>query len=661
MKRRLALDPSSVALPKGTRVVLTADAPLPGGGFLKRGSVARVIACDHPDYTVQAPDGRAAPAPRTSLTVQSERMADTAVERAWTWDTLADHVILEVVVGSTAWGLAGPTSDEDLRGAFLLPFDLSASLFDPPDELQPAGAEAQYWEVGKLIRAGLRGEANVLEALWTPLVKRATPAGEWLRERRGVFTSKRIHQSFGRYAMSQLQKMQARLTLYDVETAILDHLADRPDAPRQAVVAALTAAGAGDEPTSSDLLLRVTHAWFDRGLIASRRFEDFAARASSDPPPREPWRPKNAYNLLRLLHSAHRWLATGAPMIEVDEPDLRARLLAIKGGQVSLDDVVAEAQALSTGLDAAAAASALPDEPDHVGADALLRDLRDHAARRHLRLPTARPAASSAPNPTARPATVTAPGAAAFARATGLDLVVVGLHGSHAFGFPTATSDLDLKGLFLAPAEALLGLAPPPPTDNRTGTHEGVTLDLTLHEAGHALHLLVRGNGNIAEYLLGCAEVLPGPDPAQAAQRLAELRDLTRASLHRGFLPHYAGFLRQVTLQSQRAPTLKSWLYAFRVGLTGAHLLRTGRLVTDLRDLAPDAGYAYVLDLIAQRQAGDAPDPALADRVLRDLSQLAGALTVAASPLPEACPNRGDIDAWLRWWRTVPVAEDLHP
>ena len=50
-------------------------------------------------------------------------------QRAWSFRQLRDEVICTAVVGSQAWGLAGPDSDEDIRGCFVAPFDAAAGLW----------------------------------------------------------------------------------------------------------------------------------------------------------------------------------------------------------------------------------------------------------------------------------------------------------------------------------------------------------------------------------------------------------------------------------------------------------------------------------------------------------------------------------------------------
>jgi len=122
----------------------------------------------------------------------------------------------------------------------------------------------------------------------------------------------------------------------------------------------------------------------DQGLLDANEFSAlvrFARDKSADLElPRE-LRPKNAYNLVRLLATATRWLREGTPTFAV-EGALRDRLLAIKSGQVLLEDVLAEAEAMAPDLERARDASALPKRPDVARADALLRRIGEELARR---------------------------------------------------------------------------------------------------------------------------------------------------------------------------------------------------------------------------------------------------------------------------------------
>ena len=84
---------------------------------------------------------------------------------------------------------------------------------------------------------------------------------------------------------------------------------------------------------------------------------------------------------MRLIATAARWLREGTPTFEV-EGDLKKRLLAIKAGEVPIDDVLAEAEAMGPQLEAARDASSLPKRPDVPRADALLKRIGEELARR---------------------------------------------------------------------------------------------------------------------------------------------------------------------------------------------------------------------------------------------------------------------------------------
>lgn len=228
-----------------------------------------------------------------------------------------------------------------------------------------------------------------------------------------------------------------------------------------------------------------------------------------------------------------------------------------------------------------------------------------------------------------------------------------GVTGSHDYGFSSPDSDLDLKGLFVAPTRALLGLHRPPESFDRLIDFEGVECDLTLTEVGKALQLLVNGNGNVIERLLSGFQLYPGPE-------LRALQELARAAVSRRFARHYQGFFRGMCREHERSerPRAKTLLYAYRVALTGIHLLRTGELIADLRELAPRLGYPEALALVHIKVAGvekGAVSPEIDARHRAAWPALEADLQAAVehSPLPEAAANEAACEAWLVDLRTA--------
>jgi hypothetical protein len=98
--------------------------------------------------------------------------------------------------------------------------------------------------------------------------------------------------------------------------------------------------------------------------------------------PRE-LRPKNAYNLLRLIDVAIGWLREGTPTFRVRDP-LRSQLLEIKKGNTSLDEVLASAESLMPELEDAHRGTRLPRRPDVRCAHDLLRKIGVEVARRWI-------------------------------------------------------------------------------------------------------------------------------------------------------------------------------------------------------------------------------------------------------------------------------------
>lgn len=222
--------------------------------------------------------------------------------------------------------------------------------------------------------------------------------------------------------------------------------------------------------------------------------------------------------------------------------------------------------------------------------------------------------------------------------------VVVLLSGAHAYGFPSPDSDLDLKGIHVAPTESLLGLHPAKTTIDFTRVVDGVELDYTTNEIGHALAGILSGNGNFIERVLGSTQVVRSP-------WLEELVPLVRASLSRKMHAHYRGFSFSQQKLLAKEPTAKKLLYVFRTALTGVHALETGVVETDLGRLAAVYPIDGLADLVRRKTTGEnatlSEDEIAAYRARIDavLEKLDAA--VATSVLPEAPPNVAAIEGWL--------------
>jgi hypothetical protein len=133
----------------------------------------------------------------------------------WLSDNWVEY---EAVIGSRAYGLARKDSDWDLRGWYLPPVHYTLGLTEVPeqvadhrDSLAPEASEpveVVWYELKKFIRLALQGNPNILEILWSPQVRRASPLARDLLYIRPIFLSQRLKNTHLGYATEQLTKMR---------------------------------------------------------------------------------------------------------------------------------------------------------------------------------------------------------------------------------------------------------------------------------------------------------------------------------------------------------------------------------------------------------------------------------------------------------------------
>lgn len=388
------VDPLSVPLPHGTEVTLRVERLL-NGRRVPQGLVGRVVRARDGGFDVLVTGVGELWYARTELAPRRAGQLEYAHRREAAWQALLPCRVLEATVGSRAWGLAHEQSDTDGRGAFALPFSWTGGLREPPSELISADGSSTYWEVRKLVDQALRADPNTFELLFVPSVRALDEVGQWVLDARDAFVSKLLFGSFGRYALSQLNKLSASQRLAEHRDVVLGWLTEEPAPSLEEVGRRLAAVSprTARAPSEADAqhqarlyLKQLYRSLWDQGLLPSNDFAgltQYAREGGRRPPDARSLRPKNAYNLLRLIELARGWLATGVPVFEASG-EFRERLLAIKRGERSLDEVLREAEAMSPSLEAARDASTLPEQPDFARADALLRRISSELARRHV-------------------------------------------------------------------------------------------------------------------------------------------------------------------------------------------------------------------------------------------------------------------------------------
>lgn len=224
------------------------------------------------------------------------------------------------------------------------------------------------------------------------------------------------------------------------------------------------------------------------------------------------------------------------------------------------------------------------------------------------------------------------------------DLFVT-VSGAHLYGFPSPDSDVDLRGVFVLPLPAVLGLDPPEETLTTMTEHTGRELDLVAHDLKKFLRLLLHKNGYVLEQLYS-------PLIVHSTPWHDELKDLARGAVTRHVYHHYAGFaqskLKEFEAQSPRR--VKTLLYIYRVLCTGIYLLRTGVVEANLLQLYPEFDLPFIPELVAQKSAEKAfLNEATLSTYQTTITHLQKTLVVAfdQTPLPDAPTNRPALNDFL--------------
>ncbi|WFB06130.1 nucleotidyltransferase domain-containing protein [Streptomyces sp. LX-29] len=200
--------------------------------------------------------------------------------------------------------------------------------------------------------------------------------------------------------------------------------------------------------------------------------------------------------------------------------------------------------------------------------------------------------------------------------------------GSRAFGLSTAASDVDRRGVYVAPAADFWRMAKPP-------THvEGPLPEQFSWEVERFCALALSANPNILE-------VLHSPLVEERSALGVELRDLTPAFLSRRAHTTYARYAASqfAKAENRRAregePRWKHVMHMLRLMLSGAVLLESG---TVRIDVGP-----YRERLLAVRRGELSWDEV---RAWREELSTRLERAMAASPLPEQ-PDTTRVENWL--------------
>jgi len=181
-------------------------------------------------------------------------------------------------------------------------------------------------------------------------------------------------------------------------------------------------------------------------------------------------------------------------------------------------------------------------------------------------------------------------------------LLCVTISGAHLYGFPSADSDFDLRGIHILPPAEVMGLPTPRETIEvfRKPEKPGdIDLDLVTHDIKKFMRLMLKRNGYVLEQIYS-------PLIVQTTPEHEELKEIARGCITVHHAHHYMGFARNQwkLFAKEDPPRVKPLLYTYRVLLTGIHLMRTGEIEANLVRLNETFALSHIDDLVARKTGG---------------------------------------------------------
>lgn len=186
----------------------------------------------------------------------------------------------------------------------------------------------------------------------------------------------------------------------------------------------------------------------------------------------------------------------------------------------------------------------------------------------------------------------------AFTKTNVPNPLFVVLTGSHAYGFPSADSDYDLRGSYIAKTKELLALRKPVQVLERK---EG-KIELIINELDKFLFQMLTPNGYIIEQI-------NSPYPVAESKAFKQLKLLSKNVICKALHNHYADFALSVYKKAHTSnwADIKEDLYLLRVLMTGITMLETGKVIVNLPELNKKFNFDVVPQLIELKaQSNDA-------------------------------------------------------
>jgi predicted nucleotidyltransferase len=124
----------------------------------------------------------------------------------------ASQVLFRAIAGSHSYGLAGPGSDQDIRGIYAVPAEEFLSLQPPPAQISDERSDIVYFALHRYLALAANANPNILELLYTPsdCVLFQAPEFEVLLKHRADFVTRKTYETFVAYGMTQIKRSRGQ-------------------------------------------------------------------------------------------------------------------------------------------------------------------------------------------------------------------------------------------------------------------------------------------------------------------------------------------------------------------------------------------------------------------------------------------------------------------
>jgi predicted nucleotidyltransferase len=179
-------------------------------------------------------------------------------------------------------------------------------------------------------------------------------------------------------------------------------------------------------------------------------------------------------------------------------------------------------------------------------------------------------------------------------------LLFVTISGAHLYGFPSADSDFDLRGVHVLPLDTVVGLDKPQETITIDQQVDGIHLDLVTHDIKPYFLRLLNRNGNLLDQIFSPLVVHTTPEHD-------ELKEIAKTCVTHKHSHHYGGLAQAQwkLFLAEEKHRIKPLLYVYRSLLSGINLMRTGKVESNLADLNEVFEFPHIADLIARKTEGE--------------------------------------------------------